>query len=111
MDTREDLGYREDEDLDVESAGLMDERLAELRARDAELTYCGTCGRWSDGDPETDPHAMTVEYCARRRREGACSDPSAHHAYVRGELPEWMGAERDRRFLLELIDRLQEQSS
>lgn len=98
-----------------------EDSLEAIKARDAELHYCRTCGNriYVLGD-EGDAHFFSVEECDRRLRlaskeavkagrrarqfdEGTghlCWTPQDHHPFLEGPIPDYERAERDRRLLL-----------
>lgn len=97
------------------------ESLEAIKARDAELHYCRTCGKrvYKLGDTE-DIHFYDVEECDRRLAEASdiavaegkpartmdpdtghlCWTPKDHHPFLEGPIPDYERAERDRRLLL-----------
>lgn len=100
---------------------LMDVKmdLDAIRARDAAVHFCATCGDRVWPGEQANAHAYTVDQCEEMLRSAArkagrerhpdpdtgrlCWDPSAHHPFVEGPIPEYEQELRDRRALLALI--------
>lgn len=97
-----------------------EDSLEAIKARDADLHYCRTCGnRVYDIGDEDDAHFKSLERCNFLLAEGnkgrvaagklprepggdgnLCWHPEEHHPFLEGPIPDYERAERDRRLLL-----------